>query len=305
LGRARAAGVDAALIRVENFDEAMRDLLRLLPDLDTQVLDSFEINRRRWSAAPKPVGKPAWPLVRLNALHVTQTPTVCRRVVCGVGGYAETRAAAEKAGAKLIVARTKAGVLAFGSDNDVRSAFDAHDITVFDLHTIETKRLRSDTGERGLLRDALASAICRARGLELIRHRNADVLFPADAAADRWAPLRALAGGVTGTVPRHPGLRWYEGIQTRLDWADDRLWLLVEPRVVFAGMTKETKDGATDFARERTVRRYNRQLNDLLMFWARILAAEGQEMRALNIADGVDAVFRLSSEPASSRRAGA
>lgn len=303
--RAKAAGIDAALVRIENFDEAMRDLLRLLPDLDTKVLDEFEIKRRRWSAAPKPVGKPGWPLVRLNALHVTRTPTVCRRVVCDIGGYADMRAAVGKAGVRLIAARTKAGVLAFGSDADVRAAFGAYDIRVFDLHTIETRRLRSDTGERGLLRDALTAAICRARGLEVIRRRSADLLFPADATADKWAPLRAFVGPVTGIVTGYPGFRWYEGIQTRLDWADDRLWLLVEPRVVFAGLTIETRGAAADFARERTVRRYNRQLNDLMMFWAGFLAGDAQEMPALNIVEGVDAVFGLSGETASSRRASA
>ena len=33
--------------------------------------------------------------------------------------------------------RTKAGVLGFGTDADMRSAFDAYGMTDFDLHTIE------------------------------------------------------------------------------------------------------------------------------------------------------------------------
>ena len=32
-------------------------------------------------------------MVRLNAFPVTQVPSVCRRVVCKVGGYTEPRAA--------------------------------------------------------------------------------------------------------------------------------------------------------------------------------------------------------------------
>ena len=32
------------------------------------------------------------------------------------------------------------------------------------------------------------------------------------------------------------------------DWADDRLWLLFEPRTVFLGATEENKAAATDFA---------------------------------------------------------
>jgi hypothetical protein len=59
----------------------------------------------------------------------------------------------------VLVARVKAGVLAYGSDVDERSAFAAHRISEFDLHPIETKRLRYDSGERGVLRKALSHAM--------------------------------------------------------------------------------------------------------------------------------------------------
>ena len=67
-------------------------------------------------------------MVRLNALPalpVVQTPSVCRRVVCQIGGYPEVRDAVEQAGVDVRVARTYAGVLAFGADADVRAAFEA------------------------------------------------------------------------------------------------------------------------------------------------------------------------------------
>ena len=65
-------------------------------------------------------------------------------------------------------------------------------------------------------------------------------------------------GTLSGTVKGHPELRWREGIGTRLDWADDRLWLLIEPRTLFDGITDNNKVAAADFVRERTVKRYNR-----------------------------------------------
>ena len=64
-------------------------------------------------------------------------------------------------------------------------------------------------------------------------------------------------GTLSGTVKGHPELRWREGIGTRLDWADDRLWLLIEPRTLFDGITDNNKVAAADFVRERTVKRYN------------------------------------------------
>jgi hypothetical protein len=302
LARAAANGIEVALVRIENFDEALRDAVRLMDGLDVTGLDAFEAERRRWSPAPRPVGRRSWPVVRLNALPVIELPTVCRRVVCGIGGTAEVRAAIEKAQVNVLATRTKAGVLAFGADGEVRKAFACHTITEFDLHTIEARRLRYESAERGLLREAMTRAIARVRGVVAIHRRTSDLLAPADPAEAMWAQLGRFVGTLAGSVPDHPELRWHEGVSTRLDWADDRLWLLIDPCTVFDGIDDANRAFAADFARERTVRRYNRQLNDLLAFWAAHLAGD-PELRVLGIGDGIDAVFRLSPDTAFSRRA--
>ena len=302
LRRAADANVEAAIVVVENLDEALRDLVRLIEGLDTSTLDEFAKERNRWTAAPVPAGRRGWPVVRLNALPVTESPSVCRRVVCSIGGYAEIQEAVERAAVDIICSRVRAGVLAFGEDADVRAAFDPYEIADFDLHTIELHRLRYDSGERGLLRDALARAIARAHDLHRERRRSSDLLRPLNTEDAVWQPLRNFVGPLSGTVAGHEELTWTEGVGTRLDWADDRMWLLIEPRTVFDGITEANKAAVADFARERAVKRYNRQLNDLIGFWAGLLASDGGQLRALATDNGVDAVFRLSQETAFSRR---
>jgi hypothetical protein len=305
LSKAKASGVEAALVRIQSFDEMMRDLIRLIRGIDTKALDVFASERQRRSGAPAPSGRLGWPVVRLNAIQLTQVPNVCRRVVCEIGGHAEAREAVQQAEVRVLVSRVRAGVLAYGSDADVRKAFGAHGITEFDLHAIDSKRLRYESGERGLLREALSLAIARCRHLEHTRRRSADLFRPLDVEDPAWAPLRRLVSPLSGIVEGFADLRWREGIGTRLDWADDRLWLLVEPRIVFDGLTDDNRAAATDFAREKTVKRYNRVLNDLVGFWASVLAGTGDELRAVDISDGVEAVFTLSADTAFSRRAGA
>jgi hypothetical protein len=146
----------------------------------------------------------------------------------------------------------------------------------------------------------------RERALEHVsRRRNSDLLAPADVGAQAFAPLRSLVGALSGRLRDHCGLGWREGLDVRLGWAEGRLWLLLEPRVVFEGITDANRAAAASFSRERTVRRYNRQLNELVGFWAALLAGDGDELRALGIADGVDATFRLSPDTGFSWRAGA
>ncbi len=298
--KAAAKGVDGGLVTIENFDETLRDLVRLCDGLDTRALDAFASSRKIWSPAPRPSGGRGFPVIRLNALELKTSPSVCRRLNCAIGGHADVVAAVEAAGVEVLATRTHEGVLAFGSDANVRKAFEAHGITEFDLH--ELKRLRYESQERGLLREALSRALARERAMTLNRRRSTDLLAPATPDA-RWSPLKTLVGALAGTVPAHPELGWQEGVAVRIDWADDRLWLLFEPRTVFLGATEENKAAATDFARERAVRRYNRELNELISFWADLLSGGGAELRALGVSAGVDAVFELGRSTGYSKRA--
>jgi len=303
LEQAVQANVEAVLVRIENFDEALRDLIRLIPDMETTILSSFAEKRRRWSPAPRPSGRRGWPVVRLNALPVIQAPAICRLVVCEIGGYAELRQAIARAGTDLVVARIQRGVLAFGADTDVRTTFEPYLITDFSLYTLESSRLRNESGERGLLGEGLTRALSRNCGLDTIRRGRSRFLAPIDPRDRIWSPLRRLVGELSGTVKGYADLRWREGICVRLDWAHDRLWLVFEPRTIFDGMTDLNKAFAADFARERTVKRYNRRLNHLIEFWAEVLAQGGEELRTFGMGNGVDAVFRLSKATGFSRRA--
>ena len=300
-GQACESDVDTAL----GFDEVRVTLVRISKNLDTAALDSFATTRRVWSGAPIPRGQLGWPVIRLNALPVVQAPNICTRVVCQIGGTKEVRCAVSEAGVNVIAVRSQSGVLAFGSDSDVRSAFDPYAITDFDVHTLDPRRQRYDSTERGLLVEALGVALKRQTGLKMSKRRDEYLLAPDDLAASTWLPLKGLVGTLSGTVKGHPELHWREGVGIRLAWADDRLWVLVEPRTVFDGINYDNRFAASDFSRERTFNRYNRVINDLLEFWSKQLAQGGQELRALGVGDGIDAVFRLSTITGFSRRVGA
>jgi hypothetical protein len=299
---AAAKGVEAALVPTENFDETLRDLLRLIEGIDSQTLDTFASERERWTPAPRLTGQTRWPVIRLNAIPVTQYPTVCRIVECSIGGFAEARDAIKAVDGTVLCSRIQPGVICYGSDSVVRMAFEPYTITGFDLHAIQEKRLRYDSGERSLLRDAMTSALARKHGFDVYRRYGLDLLAPVNPQQQELAPLKKLVGQMSGVIKDHNELRWREGIGVRLEWANDQLWLLLEPCTVFEPFEEEFKAVVADFSRERTVSRYNRQLNDLVDFWASYLAGDGKEFHAIGISDGVDAPFRLSNVTAFSRR---
>ncbi|WP_245509633.1 hypothetical protein [Bradyrhizobium vignae] len=167
---------------------------------------------------------------------------------------------------------------------------------------ISQRRVSPKSQERGLLREALTRALTRTHAMTADRRRSSDLLTPASIDDAKRGPLKKLTGSLGGTVPKHPELSWREGLGIRLDWADGRLWLLLEPRTVFEGITQGNRTAATDFARERTVRRYNPALNALLSFWSTLFACPERDILALGISAGVDAAFRLDDTTAYSGR---
>ncbi|MDD9985814.1 MAG: SIR2 family protein [Spirochaetaceae bacterium] len=299
LEHAVQSGIDAAMVRIENFDEILRDLVRIVESIDKSALQQFVEERSPWTPAPRVRGGRGWPVVRLNALPLTKVPIQCRRIVCDVGGTAEVREVVRNAGRDVLAVRSGVGVLGFGADSDMRAVFESRGIVDFDLHPLDVRRQRYESTERGLLGEALNRALERHRGLRLVTR---DGLVPACPEDPAWRPLKKLVGTLTGVVAHSPDLRWHEGITVRLGWANDQLWLLVEPRTVFSSITEANRKAAADFARERTVRRYNSVLNALFDFWAHHLSQDDSDMRALNTHDGIDAVFQLSSVTAFSRR---
>ena len=91
----------------------------------------------------------------------------------------------------------------------------------------------------------------------------------------------------------------------RIEWAADSLWLLLEPGPIFLNLDDENRFAASSFGRERTFNRYNRKLDAFVDFWSGYLSGAGDELRALEISAGVDAVFKVSQQTGFSRRAGA
>jgi hypothetical protein len=308
---ARALGIKAGFVEVETFDEAMGDIVEQLTSIPAEVSALIRSAKPRMSAAPIDPSGSGWPVIRLNALPVFSYPVTCRLVVCSIGGTREVGDAVQKAGAQVIAARSRAGVLAFGSDTEVRRAFEPFGIARFDLHSIVSEQLEYESGELGLLYHALASGLQRSLPLRLTRYRG--WVLAVEPTLDRHIALeglRAVAKQLTGRIPGTE-LRWYEAVRLRLELVGPQLWALLRPTVIGDPLPevaeaefRKLRATRADFIRERIAVRYNSQSNQLLDAWARLLTRgeEEPEVRALGISDGVDGSFRLGSVTAFTRR---
>ena len=306
IGKAKAAGIGAHLIEANNFDEFMAEVLLMEPEIQPELAQHLDSVTPRLTDAPMPSTEGGWPVVRLNALPITSFPTLCRRLVCDVGGIKEVRQIVKESKKDILAVRRQAGVLAFGSDADIRAAFSSHNIKEWDLHSIEVDRLAFESMETSLLYDALGRALVRDRSLIACRRQRTHVLAvnPMDVNNPRYNPLRQAASPLAGKGPKI-GIWWSEAISIRLELRENRLWLLFEPTTWVDSLpNRRVPEEVKEFHRQRAAARYNKKWNQLLVAWSTLITAGETTARlaAFNIADGVDAVFEINRTTAFSRR---
>lgn len=296
---ASQAGIDAAIVEVETFDELIADLLRFLPETEQDALTISNVHRPRLTQAQLRTATAHIPAIRTNALPITSYPANCRLVVCEIGGWEEIEKAVKTAGVDIDAHRTSAGVLAFGRDSDVRRAFDPHGITAFEMHAIAPAQLRAPTGTRTLIQNALFRALRRRPLIDLHDNRGRihlvakpEVQAGVFSVGD-FRPISAIHGRVPKT-----SIDWVEACALRLDYRLDRLWLLLEPRinlVVPEGTAESEIAVAREFRRERRAGRRNRETNAMLQGWIKLIVGDDASLRlrSFEISDGYDADFEI------------
>lgn len=292
---ARDSGIDAHLVEVETFDELLGDLFTQLTDVPDDVAAQVAKRVERFSFAPMPDDRGAFPVIRLNALPITELPTVCRLVECTIGNAKDVQEAVHTSGEDVIATRKNIGVIGFGSDLAMRQTFEPHTITKFDVHQIELKRLAFESAELSIVSAALVRALTRGRGLRWMRRRPGYRLVPEDDRDTSFSKIKRIMS--IGNVVSGTAIACRPALDIRMDVRFGRAWLLLEPSLTFdEPTTSDDSEKARDFVREHLARLYNRQHSELLDAWIEKIFGTANELRvsALGIADGLDAPFALS-----------
>jgi NAD-dependent SIR2 family protein deacetylase len=306
LSKAIEHGIQAYLLEIETFDELLGDILKQLTDIPADLQAVLDGRAARLTDIPVEQPGQNWPIIRMNALPLTNWPTTCRRIVCAIGGTKQVREAVTNQHARAIAARAAAGVIAFGSDGELKKAFNPFHIEEFDCHAIEPRRLRFESAELGLLRDAFALAVEASGPFQVKRSRSSDLLIAdfSRLSDGDVAVLTQYAGSLTGTISETT-LKWREALRLKLDYHLGRLWLLLEPTIYIDELSnKEERYVAADFVRERLAARYNRQWNSVLEAWIAIIIGNRDEhqLSAFAISDGIDASFTVAKVTGFSRK---
>lgn len=332
LDHASLAGVQVALIRGCTFDELASDLADVT-SLRAPLTEHVFSSSLRDKATAVPLSK-QWvsktPVLRLSAVPLQQMPQVARRIqLAKPPGISEIRGRLKDAGVWATVAMAGTSLAAFGRDSELLTALEPFGPSLSGELVLD---LAADSWAVGLTYDALTRAVCRGKPLYprlTGKGHRLSVSYPSQQAthedrARRMAALQVLTQAYGGELAGKPGrldARYSEGVQLRLDRADDKWWCVFEPST-FLDLRSAREDDeddsdstqwdslrlqAEDWRRERWAQKYNSKWSRIIDAWAAVLTSSDEHgtisAYGLSPGEGIDAQFKLGKKTAWSRPA--
>lgn len=329
---AKSAGVSAHFVEIQNFDETLAALGRhaTFPQPLRDYVDSLNGRPRLIDSAIPRQERASFPVLRMNALPMLETPTAAlRATVKGSTGRRDLQNQLHNARWRGATAFSGQHVLALGSVQALSEALDLSDTPVrctiapasADAPTLE-RALIYEALTRGLARRLPATSKIRDSGHRLtIRAENPQRPDSEEQAAARTLLADAYGEALTGTCPLKLGRGpdgqarvFAESIQLSLEWRFDQLWLLFVPHTWVSPPVRNSQgsnrqgDPASAWRKERWVNRRNETWAAIIDAWAKSLAPQERTTvsvlpSGLRATDLVGGQFVLGSLTAYSREA--
>ena len=311
---AHAKGIRSGVVQTGTFDEMLSKIWRHTPDKPTELDGKVRSAGIKSVSIPLPSPGGQYPLLRTNALRITQIPNVCGSLnVAGNIDIGDIRAKLFEVQPDCTLAYTDR-ILFWGDRAQVETVVDRDQMSPTEAFTLDdlAKQVDESGIVKAFLEEALAKALIANKPLSLRRSKRTwyAVVQHAQRTHDTFLPLR-MALGFNGTLGRThggvPGLQevyWAEAISLRIEERNGELWLLLRPDIWVSPLREREK--ASDFLRQRKLKRWNSQSYETLSAWVGLLlgAVGGARVAEVVAHAGSEygAKFEISTRTAYSRR---
>lgn len=310
---AQSKGIRGSLVQTGTFDEMLSKIWRQTPGKPA------ELDRKVRSAIAKPVSIPLpiagdqFPVLRTNALRITRYPKECSAVeYVGEIDIGDIRSKQFEAKPNCTLTYTDR-VLFWGDRSEIEKVVDPKGIRA--VATFSLENLVSEVNASGHIKSFVEEAIAKALTINkrlslrksgrtwfvVVNHAcSTDAVFqPLQLAVG----YKGTHGPIHGAVPGTRDMHWAEAVSLRLETRNNGLWLLLRPDIWISPLKE--RQSATDFLRQRKLKRWNKQSYDVLSAWIRILLGTVGGARveiAAHPDSSSNATFEISTRTAYSRR---
>lgn len=316
--KARSKNVTAYIVVAGTFDILLSKIWRQIQD-KPDALD-----KKVRTAIAKTVSIPllqqgnAFPIIRTNALLITQFPNQCATVGTARNITFKELNEAIKDHRETIISVKTEKVLAWGSKTTISTVLSQFAPQEPESYAISdpVKAVRESTIIKSFFEEALAHALVKGKPLHLRRNKRrlfavvddrqeSSTIFNDLKHAARYKDRQGneTPGAICGKFQRN--IFWTEAVNIRLEEKNGQLWLLLRPDIWLKPLAE--RQNYRDEIKTKRRFRYNQRSYEFLNAWIAILLGEtgGNDVTVEHLADTDFPIrFTINSRSAYSRKEG-
>ena len=290
ISSAREKGVRAHIIETGSFDIILLKMWRQLPEKPEKLNLKVRTAKALPVSIPLPPPGTRYPILRTNALAITEWPRQCASVdYAAPMTFRELKDKVWEHQPNAILSYTDQ-ILFWGDPNEIYKILDKEKVKAIKDYNFDDSI--ASVAQSGIIKSffdqAVAQSLCQDKPL-LLRRKNRTYYAVVNHKEINNLLLQPLKdalgyqnkpGYITGSVTGLNKVFWAEALSIKLEERNGSLWLLIRPDIWVTPLSE--RENATDFLRSKKLHRYNNQSYQLLDAWIRVLfgfIGTGQEIR--------------------------
>lgn len=288
--QAKKLKINAQIIRMQNFDETMSDIIKQFENIPDDIKAFLNAKMPKATFPPPTEKGNNFPAIRLNAVPIIKYPLECKLVDCEIGGNKEIRNAIETTNSNIVAIRKKIGVLAFGEDREIQKAFNKNNIKSIERYELARDILKDGKQELNLLYQLLVK--CFENNVPVVGKYKHNAYFliidktklQSQVFAQWYIGQKPFSDYYYGNIP-YTNINWSQAIKIHLEFRYNKLWLIMEPTIWIDSIPfndEELYNKIKIFINNKLSTRFNLASNQILNAWIEFLIGKNKN-KSLNL----------------------
>lgn len=290
INEAKQAGINAHIVETGTFDTTMARIWHQLPDIAESIQQKVNVSKSKIIKIPLPAPGNSYPIIRLNALPITELPTTCAKVTVN------RKITYQDLKQSLIdnnpdASLTKADdIIGWGSQEEIVRGLGKDLIEKIEIHNLDNLRTKviDNTFYRSFFESVVIRSICRSKPIRIKRrhkryyalvdhNKKDDAAFEKIklAVGSKTYPKGFICGNVLGDT------YWSEAVELKLEIRGQDMWLVLRP-TIWIDPADERKN-QIDFIKKKIRYRYNEPSSNILDAWIELLLPSSEKGKDITI----------------------